>query len=89
MKLEIDTWVRGFKCRGFPWIDGKTYYLNIQYFPPGASIYKFAWEKSVYITLNEQVETILREYLDSFVMYICNLKAKEKIIYITFEENDS
>lgn len=87
MKMEIDTWVRNCKCRGFPWIDGKTYYLNVQYFTSGSSVYKPTWEKSVYITLNEKVETILREYLDSFISYICSIKAEEKTIYIAFEEN--
>ena len=53
--MEINTWINGCKVRGFKWIDGKRYYINVQYFEPGSSIEKPPmWDKSVYITMNDK-----------------------------------
>jgi hypothetical protein len=83
--MEINAWISGCKCRIFPWGDGKTYYVNVQYFPSGSSVYKPAWEKTVYVTKNDAGREVLMDYLDSFIEYICGLKINDdKKIVITF-----
>ena len=36
--MDFEKWVSGYKVRVFPWIDGETFYVNVQYFAPGQSI---------------------------------------------------
>lgn len=53
--MEIDRWVSGCRVRGFDWIDGENYYLNIAYYSPGSSISQPpAQEKSFLIPLGER-----------------------------------
>jgi hypothetical protein len=70
--MRIDEWINGCKVEGFPWVDGKYYYLNVRYFKPGSSINNPVWDKSVYITRNEKCDKMLRNYLYTIVDYICN-----------------
>lgn len=81
--MRIDEWINGCKVEGFPWVDGKYYYLNVRYFKPGSSIHNPAWDKSVYITRNEKCDKMLREYLDSIVNYICitNIPKDKKAVW--------
>jgi hypothetical protein len=69
--MRIDTWISGCKVYGFPWIDGKTFYLNVQYFASGSSINKPVWGRSVLIMQNEKGKQILREHLHTLVNKIC------------------
>jgi hypothetical protein len=86
MYKEIDTWINGCKVRGFPWIDGKYYYLNVQYFMAGSSIHKPVWEKTVYITINEQCERIIHNYLHSLITHICSMDIpKDGKAVLTFQ----
>lgn len=84
--MEINTWINGCKVRGFDWIDGKRYYLNVQYFFPGSSIEKPpVWDKSIYITKNENGMDVVRNYLSSLVNYICGLDMEPgKEVTLTF-----
>ena len=73
--MEIDKWVSGFKVRVFPWIDGKTIYINVAYYQPGQSISAPpVWEKTVYLTDDENGNYLLTFYLDSLVNYIAQMK---------------
>ena len=36
--MDFEKWIGSFKVRVFPWIDGKTFYVNVQCFTPGQSI---------------------------------------------------
>lgn len=36
--MDFEKWVSGYKVRVFPWIDGETFYVNVQYFASGQSI---------------------------------------------------
>lgn len=84
--MEIDRWVDGYKVRGIPWIDGKRYYINIQYFLPGASIEKPpAWEKTVYIIINEKGMDVIKNYLSTLVRNISMLNFnRNEEITLTF-----
>lgn len=73
--MEIDKWIRGYKVRSFPWIDGKRIYFNIQYYAPGQSIEQPpVWDKTVYITDNAAGQRLLSDYLDSLVEHIASMK---------------
>ena len=77
--MEIDKWIRGYKVRSFPWIDGKRIYFNVQYYKPGQSINKPpVWDKTVYITDNEVGQRLLSDYLDSLVEHIASMKIPDK-----------
>lgn len=66
--INIDTWEAGCKVRAFDWIDGKSIYLNMQYFLPGQSLSKPpAREKSVLLEKAEETEYRLKNYLNSIV----------------------
>lgn len=78
--MEIDIWVRGYKVRSFPWIDGKRIYFNVQYYIPGQSIQKSpVWDKTVYITDNEAGRNIINNFMDSLVEYVAKMIIKDGI----------
>ena len=85
--MEINTWINGCKVRGFDWIDGKRYYLNVQYFFPGSSIEKPpVWDKTIYITKDEKGMEVVRNYLSSLVNFICGLDMEPgREVTLTFE----
>ena len=46
--VNIDTWIAGgYKVRAFDWIDGKSIYLNVQYFLSGSSLERPPAKKKV------------------------------------------
>ena len=76
--MELDTWVSGYKVRSFPWIDGKHIYINVQYFAPGQSISQPpVFDKSVYITDNDNGKRLVRDFLDSLVNHIARMEIPE------------
>lgn len=69
--MYIDKWVSGYKVRAFPWIDHETIYFNVEYYRPGQSLHQPpVWEKTVYITDNENGRRMLRDALHSFVEFV-------------------
>lgn len=88
--MEIDKWISGYKVRSFPWIDGKTIYLNVQYFEAGQSIEQPpVWDKTIYITNDKAGQMMLNYSLDSLVNFVANMiipKEAAKIV-ITAEKN--
>ena len=76
--MEIDKWIRGYKVRSFPWIDGKRIYFNVQYYIPGQSIEKPpAWDKTVYITDNAAGQRLVNEFTDSLVEHVAKMIIKD------------
>ena len=76
--MEIDKWIRGYKVRSFPWIDGKRIYFNVQYYLPGQSIEKPpAWDKTVYITDNAAGQKLVNEFTDSLVEHVAKMIIKD------------
>ena len=76
--MEIDKWFGCYRVRSFPWIDGKSIYMNVQYFAPGQSIAQLpVWDKSVYITDNPTGQRIVCEFTDSLVNYVARMKIPE------------
>jgi hypothetical protein len=73
--MEIDMWVREYKVRSFPWIDGKRIYFNVQYYLPGQSVQKPPiWNKTIYITDNEAGRNIINNFIDSLVEHIAKME---------------
>lgn len=76
--MEINKWVREYKVRSFPWINGSEIYVNVQYYKPGQSINACpVWDKSVLIVNNEKGRLVVSEYLDSLVENIARMKIQE------------
>ena len=66
--INIDSWVAGYKVRCFDWVDGKSIYMNCQYFAPGSSLSRPpAREKSVLFERTPENEDRIRNYTDSVV----------------------
>lgn len=84
--IEIDRWVNGCKVRAFKWIDGKSIYVNVQYFNPGAPVEKLPeFDKSVYVTINDNGMNVINNFLDSLVNHIIGLQMeKDKKVVLTF-----
>lgn len=84
--IEIDRWINGCKVRAFKWIDNKSIYVNIQYFIPGSSIEQSpAWDKTVYITMNDAGVNIINNFLSSLVNHISSLQIeKDQKVVLTF-----
>ena len=73
--MEINKWVRQYKVRAFPWINGEEIYLNVQYYAAGQSIERSpAWDKTVYITDNAAGQRLINEFLDSLVEHVAMMK---------------
>ncbi|MCI8525608.1 MAG: hypothetical protein HFF17_06725 [Oscillospiraceae bacterium] len=65
--INIDKWVAGYKVRAFDWVDGKSIYLHIEYYRPGASLSQPpAVEKSFLIPKEEEPK--VRNFLHSIVI---------------------
>ena len=76
--MELDKWIRSYKIRAFPWIDGKRIYFNVQYYAPGRSIHKPpAWDKTVYITDNTAGQRLVYEFTDSLVEHVAKMIIRE------------
>ena len=82
--MNIDKWIGSYKVRIFPWIDGKRIYCNVQYYRSGQSISQPpAWDKTVYITDNENGRNIIQNFTHSLVEHIAKmeiLKGQEVVI---------
>ena len=75
MKREIDEWVDGYKVRSFPWVDGKNIYFNVQYYKPGQSIQKPpVFDKTVYITDNENGNRLIDNFTSSLVRMVARME---------------
>lgn len=75
--MELDKWIDTYKVRAFPWIDGKTIYVNVQYFVPGQSIVQPPkWDKSVLISDNDDGRRLVYEFTHSLIQYISRLNLK-------------
>lgn len=73
--MEIDKFIRGYKIRSFPWIDGKRIYFNVQYYAPGQSIEQPpVWDKTVYITDNEAGQNFVYNFTDTLTEYVSRLQ---------------
>lgn len=69
--MNFDGWIEGYKVRTMPWVDGKTIYVNVQYFKSGQSLSQPpAWDKTVYITNDEKGRNMVQNFLSSLVVYI-------------------
>jgi hypothetical protein len=69
--MELDMWVGSCKVRIFPWIDGKRIYCNVRYYRPGQSIEQDpAWDKTVYITDNQNGRNLAFNFTHSLVEHI-------------------
>ena len=69
--MRIDKWVSGYKVDACPWIDHETIHFCVAYYKPGQSIQQPpVWEKTVYVTDNENGRRMLAERLHSFVEFV-------------------
>jgi hypothetical protein len=82
--MNIDKWIGSYKVRIFPWIDGNRIYCNVMYYKSGQSIEQPpAWDKTVYITDNENGRNIVQNFTHSLVEHIAQmeiLKGQEIVI---------
>lgn len=77
--VEVDGWVRGYKVRVFPWIDGEHIYCNVRYFRPGQSMYKPpVWDRSVLIDDTESGRRFVGDYLDTLVSLVSSMFLAER-----------
>jgi hypothetical protein len=78
--MELDKWIRSYKIRSFPWIDGKLIYFNVQYYAPGQSIEQPPiWDKTVYITDNAAGQRLVYDFTDSLVEHVANMEIANNI----------
>lgn len=69
--MNFEGWIDGCKVRTMPWVDGKTIYVNVQYFKSGQSLSQPpVWDKTVYITDDEKGRNMVQNFLSSLVIYI-------------------
>ena len=72
---EIDAWINGCKVRAFPWIDGETIYVNVQYFRPGQSVEQSpAWDRSARFVNDEPGRRFVFEFTHTMVEAFCSGK---------------
>lgn len=65
---RIDGWIAGCKVCAFDWIDGKTIYLNMEYYPLGSSLgLPPAKERTYFIKKNDTAEYRMENFLHSIV----------------------
>jgi hypothetical protein len=88
--MEIDKWIRCYKVRSFPWIDGKTIYFNVCEYASGQSESQPPiFDKTVYIIDDEAGKRLVYDLTDSLTEYVANMvipKGAAKIV-ITAERN--
>lgn len=69
--MYIDKWISGYKVEACPWIDHETIHFCVTYYRPGQSMQQPpVWEKTVYVTDNENGRMMLNNMLESFVEYV-------------------
>ena len=70
--MNFDGWVEGYKVNAFDWIDGKSIYMNIQYFRPGQSLSAApAFDKSFLIDKCDEEK--VRRFISSVVLHLAHL----------------
>ena len=78
--MEIDKWIRSYKIRSFPWIDGKLIYFNVQYYASGQSINQPpVWDKTVYITDNAEGQRLVYDFTDSLVEHVASMEIANNV----------
>lgn len=81
--MYIDRWIQGCKVRVEPWIDGKAIYVNARYYRPGQSLEQApVWDRTIYITDDENGRRIITDFLDSLVLHICSMNYKDGNKYV-------
>jgi hypothetical protein len=71
MNVNIDDWIEGYKVRAFNWIDGKSIYINVQYYKSGQSLSQPpAWEKTAFLTINEEAQRIMDNLFHTLICHI-------------------
>ena len=66
--MQIHKWVSGCEVRACTCTDGKSIYVNVQYFKPGQSLYQPpTWEKSALIANDEAGRRLVFEYTSTLV----------------------
>jgi hypothetical protein len=88
--MEIDKWIRNYKVRSFPWIDGKHIYFNVCKYAPGQSIKKSPiLDRTVYITDDSAGRRTVQYFTDSLVEHIVNMKLSKDVkkVVITVPDN--
>ena len=69
--MYINRWVSGYKVDACPWIDHETIHFCVSYYEPGQSLSRPpVWEKTVYLTDNENGNRMLQNALASFVEFV-------------------
>lgn len=72
--MIIDGWFSGYKVHSFPWIDGKTIYFNVSYYVPGQAVSRPpVWEKTVYVTDNEEGRRVVEKFTESLACYVAKM----------------
>lgn len=82
--VEMDEWIGCYRVRTFRWIDNEYIYVNVQYFLPGSSICSEpAWDRTVYVTLNEKGIYIVKNMISSLVNKISQLQYEkgQKVVF--------
>lgn len=67
---RIDKWIGGHKVYGYKWIDGKTYYVNVQSFLPGAKVDAPYSDRSAWIVMNDKFYESFDENLGAIIEYV-------------------
>lgn len=85
--MDLEKWVDGYRVHVMNWIDGKSIYINVQYFKPGSSLSQPpAMEKTAYITDNEKGRNMVQNFLSTLVNFIVSRNvATENRMVITVE----
>ena len=85
--MNFEKWVDGYKVHVMDWIDGKSIYINVQYFKPGSSLSQPpAMEKTAYITDNKKGRNMVQNFLSTLVNFIASSHvAAENRMVITVE----
>jgi len=79
--MDIHTWIQSYKITSFDWFDGKTIYVNVEYYKPGQSINQPpVWDKSVFIIKNLAGQNVVHNFMDTLVNYIALLPTNKAIL---------
>lgn len=77
-------WYSGCKVDIMPWIDGKRIYCNVAYYRPGQSMSQEpAWEKTIYITDDENGRRLAYDFTDTLVSFVSGLNVGDREITVT------
>ena len=73
-RMNIDKWIDGYKVRVFPWIDGKSIYVNVQHYVPGSSLSQPpSMDKSALVADNAAGRRLVYEFTSTCAAYIAQL----------------